>query len=103
MPIITRAPDMSFPRMNNLSFWLLPPALLLLLFSSLIDFGVGTGWTVYPPLSSGLGHPGNRVDFAIFSLHLAGASSILGAVNFISTCYNMRSSLLSFDRVSLFV
>jgi cytochrome c oxidase subunit 1 len=103
LPIITRAPDMSFPRMNNLSFWLLPPALLLLLFSSLIDFGVGTGWTVYPPLSRSLGHPGNRVDFAIFRLHLAGASSILGAINFITTCYNIRSPLLSFDRVRLFV
>jgi cytochrome c oxidase subunit 1 len=50
-----------------------------------------------------VGHRGNRVDFAIFSLHLAGASSILGAVNFITTRYNIRSSLLSFDRLSLFV
>ncbi len=103
LPLIIGAPDISFPRINNLSFWLLPPALVLLLISSLVDRGVGTGWTVYPPLSSRLGHNGNRVDFAIFRLHLAGASSILGAVNFISTCYNIRSSLLSFDRISLFV
>jgi cytochrome c oxidase subunit 1 len=34
---------MSFPRLNNISFWLLPPALLLLLSSSLIEAGVGSG------------------------------------------------------------
>ena len=103
LPTILGAPDISFPRINNLSFWLLPPSIILLLLSSIADNGVGTGWTAYPPLSSNLAHRGNRVDFAIFSLHLAGASSILGAVNFISTVYNMRSPLLSFDRVTLFI
>lgn len=37
---------MAFPRLNNISFWLLPPAFLLLLFSSLVEVGAGTGWTV---------------------------------------------------------
>jgi len=82
---------------------LLPPALILLLISGIIDSGAGTGWTVYPPLSSSLGHRGNRVDFAIFSLHLAGVRSILGAINFIRTSYNIRSSLITFDRITLFV
>lgn len=50
------APDMAFPRLNGISFWLLPPALLLLLASAFIESGVGTGWTVYPPLSSLQGH-----------------------------------------------
>lgn len=103
LPLMLGAPDISFPRINNLSFWLLPPSLVLLLCSSIVDTGVGTGWTVYPPLSRNLGHSGNRVDFAIFSLHLAGARSILGRANFISTSYNMRSNLLTFDRISLFV
>jgi len=34
---------MAFPRLNNLSFWLLPPALFLLLLSSFVEPGVGTG------------------------------------------------------------
>merc|ERR1712212_1477834 len=36
VPLLIGAPDISFPRLNNLSFWLLPPALLLLLFSSVL-------------------------------------------------------------------
>uniref|UniRef100_UPI0022FD85A9 cytochrome c oxidase subunit I n=1 Tax=Rivellia apicalis TaxID=286529 RepID=UPI0022FD85A9 len=103
VPLMLGAPDMAFPRMNNMSFWLLPPALTLLLVSSMVENGAGTGWTVYPPLSSVIAHGGASVDLAIFSLHLAGISSILGAVNFITTVINMRSTGISFDRMPLFV
>nr|YP_009502255.1 cytochrome c oxidase subunit 1 [Blastopsylla occidentalis]AWU48858.1 cytochrome c oxidase subunit 1 [Blastopsylla occidentalis] len=103
VPIMIGAPDMSFPRLNNLSFWLLIPSLYLLIMSSLIDQGVGTGWTVYPPLSNSVFHSGYSVDVAIFSLHLAGISSILGAINFITTIINMRSSLYPMEKMPLFV
>nr|QHR79534.1 cytochrome c oxidase subunit I [Bactrocera tsuneonis]QJS35655.1 cytochrome c oxidase subunit I [Bactrocera tuberculata] len=103
VPLMLGAPDMAFPRMNNMSFWLLPPSLTLLLVSSMVENGAGTGWTVYPPLSSVIAHGGASVDLAIFSLHLAGISSILGAVNFITTVINMRSTGISFDRMPLFV
>nr|AKG95402.1 cytochrome c oxidase subunit I [Trachelipus rathkii]ASN74429.1 cytochrome c oxidase subunit I [Trachelipus rathkii] len=103
VPLMLGAPDMAFPRMNNMSFWLLPPSLILLLSSGLVESGVGTGWTVYPPLASGIAHSGASVDLGIFSLHLAGASSILGAVNFITTVINMRAEGMSMDRVPLFV
>nr|ALG66365.1 cytochrome c oxidase subunit I [Kuwayamaea brachyptera] len=103
VPLMLGAPDMAFPRMNNMSFWLLPPSLTLLLTSSLVENGAGTGWTVYPPLSGGIAHGGASVDLAIFSLHLAGISSILGAVNFITTTINMRSPGMSLDQTPLFV
>nr|UFZ13386.1 cytochrome c oxidase subunit I [Madachauliodes sp.] len=103
VPLMLGAPDMAFPRMNNMSFWLLPPSLTLLLSSSFVESGAGTGWTVYPPLASGIAHAGASVDLAIFSLHLAGVSSILGAVNFITTVINMRSPGMTFDRMPLFV
>nr|ALO70380.1 cytochrome c oxidase subunit 1 [Bisnius sordidus] len=103
VPLMLGAPDMAFPRMNNMSFWLLPPSLTLLLMSSMVESGAGTGWTVYPPLSSNMAHGGASVDLAIFSLHLAGISSILGAVNFITTVINMRSMGITFDRMPLFV
>nr|YP_010143390.1 cytochrome c oxidase subunit I [Euphaedusa planostriata]QQL04597.1 cytochrome c oxidase subunit I [Euphaedusa planostriata] len=103
VPLLLGAPDMSFPRMNNMSFWLLPPSFFLLISSSMVEGGAGTGWTVYPPLSASVAHSGASVDLAIFSLHLAGMSSILGAINFITTIFNMRSSGMSMERVSLFV
>lgn len=37
---------MSFPRLNNIGFWLLPPALVCLVTSTLVESGAGTGWTV---------------------------------------------------------
>nr|YP_009176638.1 cytochrome c oxidase subunit I [Anopheles atroparvus]ALJ02360.1 cytochrome c oxidase subunit I [Anopheles atroparvus] len=103
VPLMLGAPDMAFPRMNNMSFWMLPPSLTLLISSSMVENGAGTGWTVYPPLSSGIAHAGASVDLAIFSLHLAGISSILGAVNFITTVINMRSPGITLDRMPLFV
>jgi cytochrome c oxidase subunit I len=103
VPLMIGAPDLAFPRMNNISFWLLPPALLLLLSSSLVESGAGTGWTVYPPLSSVQAHSGPSVDLAIFSLHLAGASSIMGAANFITTILNMRAPGITMHRLPLFV
>nr|AXS65314.1 cytochrome c oxidase subunit 1 [Bostrichoidea sp. 7 KM-2017] len=103
VPLMLGAPDMAFPRMNNMSFWLLPPSLSFLLISSMVENGAGTGWTVYPPLSSNIAHGGASVDLAIFSLHLAGISSILGAVNFITTAINMRTKGMTPEQMPLFV
>lgn len=103
LPLIIGAPDIAFPRINNLRFWFLPPSLTLLLLSSIVEIGAGTGWTVYPPLSRNLSHAGPRVDMAIFSLHLAGASSILGSINFIATVKNMRPKRINPENVPLFV
>merc|ERR1711884_345482 len=93
---------MAFPRLNNIRFLFLPPALILLLISSAVENGAGTGWTVYPPLRGNVSHSGAAVDFAIFSLHLAGVSSLLGAVNFISTLRNLRVFGIILDRLPLF-
>ena len=103
LPVQVGAPDMAFPRLNNISFWLLVPALILLLVGSLIENGAGTGWTVYPPLASIQSHSGGAVDLSIFSLHLAGVSSLLGAMNFITTVLNMRAPGMSLHKLPLFV
>lgn len=102
LPLILGAPDISFPRLNNLSFWLLPTSMFLILDSAFVDIGCGTSWVVYPPLST-LGHPGRRVDLAIFSLHCAGLRSILGGINFIRTTKNLRSRSISLEHIRLFV
>jgi len=102
VPLLIGAVDMAFPRLNNVSFWLLPPALGLLLASSFVEQGAGTGWTVYPPLAGINSHSGGSVDLAIFSLHLAGISSMLGAINFITTILNMRAPGVLLHRMPLF-
>ncbi len=103
VPLMIGAPDMAFPRLNNISFWLLVPALILLVVSAFVGEGAGTGWTVYPPLAAAGSHPGPSVDLAIFSLHLAGASSLLGAINFITTIFNMRAPGMTLHKMPLFV
>lgn len=103
LPTYIGSPDMAFPRLNNISFWLLPPAIMMLVGSAFVEQGAGTGWTLYPPLSSIQAHSGPSVDMAIFSLHLAGISSILGSMNFITTILNMRAPGISFDRMPLFI
>jgi len=102
VPLIIGSPDIAFPRLNNISYWLLVPALFLLLVGSIVESGAGTGWTVYPPLRSYIFHGGASVDFTIFRLHLAGVSSLLGAVNFISTVLNLRALGILIDRMPLF-
>lgn len=103
VPLILGAPDIAFPRLNNLRFWLIPPSLILLVSSAAVEKGAGTGWTVYPPLAGNLAHSGPSVDLAIFSLHLAGISSILGAINFITTIINIRWKGIRLERIPLFV
>lgn len=103
LPLLIGASDMSFARLNNISFWCLPPALVCLVTSTLVESGAGTGWTVYPPLSSIQAHSGPSVDLAIFALHLTSISSLLGAINFIVTTLNMRTNGMTMHRLPLFV
>ena len=102
VPLILGAPDIAFPRINNLRFWLLPPALTILLGRTIIEGGSGTGWTVYPPLSHSIAHAGPAVDITIFALHIAGASSIIGAINFICTVINIRPKNIPITCIPLF-
>lgn len=100
VPVMIGAADMAFPRLNNISYWLLVSALVLISLS-LLGGGVGTGWTIYPPLSDTPYQTGGTVDLAIFSLHLAGFSSLMGAINLITTIINMR--VMKMEELSLFV
>ncbi|MGH8218148.1 MAG: cbb3-type cytochrome c oxidase subunit I, partial [Steroidobacteraceae bacterium] len=48
IPMQIGAPDMAFALMNNWSFWLLPPAAIMLLMSLLVPGGAASGgWTMY--------------------------------------------------------
>jgi heme/copper-type cytochrome/quinol oxidase subunit 1 len=101
VPVMIGAPDVAFPRLNNISFWLNPPSFALLLLSTLVEQGAGLGWTAYPPLS--VQHSGAAVDLAILSLHLNGLSSILGSINLLVTVAGMRAAGMQLNQIPLFV
>lgn len=103
VPLILTMPDISFPRINNLRFWLLPVSILLLIGSAYVDGGAGTGWTIYPPLSRTLSHSGSSMDYVIFSLHVGGVSSILASINFVRTCFLIRPGVIRLLRTRIFV
>lgn len=46
VPQLIGAVDMSFSRLNNISFHLLIPSFILAILSTIIGTGAGTGWTV---------------------------------------------------------
>lgn len=103
VPILIGAADTAFPRLNNISFWLLIPSVLLLSFAALSEGGSSAGWTIYPPLSSLIGQPGLGIDYTILSLHLAGISSLLSSINLITTIFNLRAPGFSLFLLPLFV
>jgi cytochrome c oxidase subunit 1 len=100
IPLMVGAPDMALPRMNNLSFWILPFAFTLLL-STLFMPGGGPagGWTMYPPLSL----QGASIAYVVFAVHLMGISSIMGAINIIATILNMRAPGMDLLKMPVFV
>jgi cytochrome c oxidase subunit I len=94
------APDMAFARLNNWSFWLLPPAAILLMTSFFVPGGAtAAGWTLYAPLSIQMGM---GMDMAIFAVHIMGMSSIMGSINIITTILNLRAPGMTLMRMPMF-
>src|SRR6478609_1039765 len=100
VPLQIGAADMAFPRINALSFWMIPLGGLLLYSGYAVGGAADAGWTGYAPLSE---QSGAGVDLWIASLTLLGFSSILGAINFIATIFKMRAPGMTLLRMPLFV
>ena len=43
LPVILFIKDISYPRLNNISYWLLPGAIVFIVSSTMIESGAGTG------------------------------------------------------------
>ena len=100
IPMMVGAPDMALPRMNNLSFWILPFAFTLLLSTLFLPGGgPAGGWTMYPPLSL----QSASLAYVVFAVHLMGISSIMGAINIIATILNMRAPGMDLLKMPVFV
>jgi cytochrome c oxidase subunit 1 len=101
VPLMLGAADMAFPRLNALSFWMLPVAGVIMLASFVVPGGAfGAGWTGYAPLS--VVNPEGNVFFQM-AVQWAGASSIATALNFLVTIITMRAPGMTFWRMPLLV
>src|SRR5438067_7679079 len=102
VPLMLGAADMAFPRLNALSFWLLPIAGVMMVCSFLVPDGAfACGWTGYAPLCSS--HQPLGAVFFNQGVQWAGASSIMTALNFLVTIITMRAPGMTFWRMPLLV
>ncbi|MGH2608943.1 MAG: cytochrome c oxidase subunit I, partial [Tepidiformaceae bacterium] len=100
VPLQIGAADMAFPRINALSFWLIPPAGLLMFAGFLVDGGsAAAGWTAYSPLARTMG---TGMDLWIMAVILLGISSTIGAANFLVTMFRMRAPGMTMFRMPIF-
>jgi cytochrome c oxidase subunit 1 len=99
VPIMIGARRMAFPRLESLSFWLVPPAGLILL-SAVAFGGFPTGWTGYAPLAN---EARGGMDAYLFSFALIGLSMTIVGTNMIATVLTMRAPGLSWTRLPIFV
>ena len=104
MPLQIGSPDVAFPRLNMLSYW-------LFLFGGLI---AASGSRSPPVPLTSAGSPMRRsptlsarrasvATCAPWALRLAGLGTILGAVNFITTIFCMRAPGMTMFRMPIFV
>src|SRR3954465_11812767 len=103
MPLQIGSPDVAFPRLNMLSYWLFLFGGLIVLSSFLTPQGAADyGWTAYTPLSGPTRTAQVGADFWIMGLALSGFGPILGAVNFITTIICMRAPGMTMFRMPIF-
>jgi len=99
VPIMVGADDMTFPKLNGVSWWFVVPGVVAVLLSPLIG-GLQTGWTGYAPLAA-MDAPGQ--DLYYLGVSMLGLSSLLTAINVIATTLYMRAPGLTIRRLPIFV
>jgi len=103
LPLITNSIDLIFPRLNNLSFWILVPSLFYIIFNLISIYRRANGWTIYPPLRDRTYSSIPGIDIVIISLHLAGIRSILGSINFLISIIICRNKLIKINNLYLYL
>ncbi|MGV9665381.1 aa3-type cytochrome oxidase subunit I [Nocardia niigatensis] len=103
LPLQIGAPDVAFPRLNALSYW------LYLFGASMATAGFITpggaadfGWTAYVPLSTIVHSPGVGADLWILGVGVSGLGTILGAVNMLTTVVCLRCPGMTMFRMPIF-
>ncbi len=103
MPLQIGSPDVAFPRMNMLSFYLFLFGGLITISGFLTPGGAASfGWYAYSPLSDAIRSPEVGGDLWIMGLVLSGLGTILGGVNFVTTIFCMRAPGMTMFRMPIF-
>jgi cytochrome c oxidase subunit 1 len=103
MPLQIGAPDVAFPRLNLLSYYMFTFGGIILVLSFLTPGGAAAfGWYAYSPLTSAVNSPGIGGDMWIMGLVLSGLGTILGGVNFVTTIICMRAPGMTMFRMPIF-
>ncbi|WP_217197487.1 aa3-type cytochrome oxidase subunit I [Streptomyces buecherae] len=103
MPLQIGSPDVAFPRLNMLSYWLFLIGGLMVISGMLVPNGAADfGWFAYAPLNSATHSPGIGADLWIMGLAMSGFGTILGAVNFLTTIIGMRAPGMTMFRMPVF-
>ncbi|GAB49503.1 aa3-type cytochrome oxidase subunit I [Mobilicoccus pelagius] len=103
VPLQIGAPDVAFPRLNMLAYWLYLFGGVVAVSGFLVPGGAASfGWFAYTPLSNGVFSPSLGSDLWILGFAATGFGSIMGAVNFITTIVCMRAPGMTMFRMPLF-
>jgi cytochrome c oxidase subunit 1 len=103
LPLQIGAPDVAFPRLNALSYWLFLSGGLIAMAGFIMPDGAADfGWTAYAPLNTDVYSPGAGGDLWVMGLIVGGLGTILGAVNMITTVVCMRAPGMTMFRMPIF-
>ncbi|MCW5710763.1 cytochrome o ubiquinol oxidase subunit I [Shinella sp.] len=102
VPLQIGARDVSFPFLNNFSFWMTTGGAVIIMMSLFVGEFARTGWLAYPPLSGADYSPGVGVDYYIWGLQVAGVGTTLSGINLIATIVKMRAPGMTFMKMPVF-
>ncbi len=102
VPLQIGARDVSFPFLNNFSFWMTTAGAIVVMISLFIGEFARTGWLAYPPLSGADYSPGVGVDYYIWGLQVAGVGTTLSGINLIATILKMRAPGMTMMKMPVF-
>ncbi len=102
VPLQIGARDVSFPFLNNFSFWMTTAGAVLTMISLFIGEYAQTGWLAYPPLSGISYSPNVGVDYYIWGLQIAGIGTTLSGINLIVTILKLRAPGMGLMKMPVF-
>jgi cytochrome c oxidase subunit 1/cytochrome c oxidase subunit I+III len=102
-PLMLGSRDMTFPRLNALSYWIFLFAGIFMYASFPLGQAPNAGWFNYVPYSGPIYNTGPNIDVFALGMVLLGISTTVGSVNFVVTLFKMRAPGMTINRVPILV